>query len=501
MNFKPAAAIPEVLRPKTLNLNLNREVHRRLRVSDLSEDQREAYDAIVTWLNRGTATKPVLSMGGVAGSGKSALISILAHEMPRPLAFCSLTGKAASVLARKLAMAQVATVNRSVSRSPGRLEKFEPRPYCGTIHGLVFRPCDACMIQEEHEHTYGLDCDEYSPEEREAQELLGKLDDGTCLVCHPPPPKKKDGPCVRCDGARYLRRNALDRPYKLIVVDESSMVSDEVLRTLLSFGVPILAVGDHGQLPPVNGTGSLMQNPDLRLEKIHRQAEGNRIIALSARIRETGDIDDALEDGEAFTILPRRDFAPWIQSRWPPARLALDPRTAEGALGTVLISWTNRFRVALNQDVRYALSLDGAPAKGEVLICLKNEAPIYNGMRGVLTCDAVPSGSGKAPKWKASIDFCEDGQRLENILLSEHQFFAEKTLTYEDACTLGVSMAQLGRLYDFSYALTCHKMQGSSAPEVGVVLEPGLMRMNREDRTRFIYTAVTRAETHLTVIR
>ena len=475
--------------------------HRQLHVSDLSSDQRVAYDAITAWLNRSSATKQTLTLGGYAGTGKSALVSVLAHEMPKPMAFCAFTGKASSVLGRKLAAAGIATCSRVVFARGGE-GAFEPRPYCGTIHGLVYRPCDECMVEVKAEHTFGSGCVAEPSDAPEGTTIIPR--GGPCLACNPPPPAKREGPCRKCQGARYLRRGQLDRPYRLIVVDEASMVDEEMLQALLSYGVPILAVGDHGQLPPVKGQGSLMRAPDLRLEKIHRQAAGNPIIALSARIRETGSIDDSLEDGSAFTILAKRDLRDWIAKRFPAERLLQNSTTPEGILGTVLVSWTNRMRCNLNADVRAALGMnEGPPKDGEAMICLKNAAPIYNGMRGVLQGDAVRAGDagGKAPKWKGTVDFVEDGQRAENILMSEHQFFAEKTIDYDRAQELGVSMSQLGTLYDFGYSLTCHKMQGSSAPEVGFVLEPGLARLGHEDRTRFIYTAVTRAAERLMVIR
>ena len=494
-------------------LTVASSAHRQLSVSDLSVDQREAYDGIMTWLRVGTATKRTLTFAGTAGTGKSTVVSIIAHELLKrgPCAFVAFTGRASSVLGRKLAASGIQTVNRVVQRSLlGGAAPFEPRPYCGTIHGLIYRPCDVCMIETVYEHHHGPLCRD-GKEDESHLETSGVIitgaalvfDPGKCLACDPPPPVKREGPCTRCQGARYLRRDRLDRGYRLIVCDESSMVDDAMLEAMLSYGVPILAVGDHGQLPPVKGTGSLMRSPDLRLEKIHRQAEGNPIIALSARIRETGDIDDRLEDGSAVTILSRRDLKDWIGKRWTQARLKADPRSPEGAMGSLLVSWTNKLRCALNYDVREALGYEGPPRKDEVLICLKNKAPIYNGMRGVLTCDTVRVGApgGKAPKWKASIDFVEDNQTAENILLSEHQFFAEKTVDYDQAQALGVSMAQLGELYDFGYALTCHKCQGSQAPEGCVVIEPGLSRMPKDDRTRWLYTSSTRAESKLVLVR
>jgi exodeoxyribonuclease-5 len=48
---------------------------------------------------------------------------------------------------------------------------------------------------------------------------------------------------------KWIRREKVERD--LIIVDEASMVDKAIWDDLLSFGVPILAVGDHGQLPPV----------------------------------------------------------------------------------------------------------------------------------------------------------------------------------------------------------------------------------------------------------
>lgn len=399
----------------------------------------------------------------VHNTGKSSVVSVLAKELPEP-AFCAFTGKASSVLGRKLGESGIATTPRAVKVDPDTGERpFEPRPYCGTIHGLVYRPCEVCMMEEDDPtHTYGSKC--RSPEAG----VIGMSSD-PCPACDPPPPKRvKGGDCPRCKNARFFRREELDRDYGVIVVDEASMVTDDMLADLLVFGVPILAVGDHGQLPPVKGTGTLMKNPDLRLEKIHRQAEGNPIIALSKYIRERGDIDDSLEDGEAFTILPMRKMSRYLERRWTAANLAADP------LGSLLISWTNKMRVNLNYDAREALGFkDEPPSKGEVLICLKNAPPIYNGMRGVLRDHPRKFSDPQAPKWSVNIDFLEDRQKAEGILISEHQFFAEKTIDYDQARELGVSMAKLGQLYDFGYALTCHKCV---APDTLVETPDGLVR-------------------------
>jgi exodeoxyribonuclease-5 len=75
----------------------------------------------------------------------------------------------------------------------------------------------------------------------------------------------------------------------LIIVDECSMVNNEIAADLLSYGVPILVLGDPEQLPPVSGEGSLTDaEPDVLLTDVRRQAKDNPIIYLSmlARNRE-----------------------------------------------------------------------------------------------------------------------------------------------------------------------------------------------------------------------
>ena len=54
-------------------------------------------------------------------------------------------------------------------------------------------------------------------------------------------------------------------------------------------------------------------------------------------------------------------------------------------------------------------------------------------------------------------------------------------------------------LFDFAYALTVHKAQGSQAKRV-IVFEERFKQMSDEDWRRWLYTAVTRAEEELIII-
>ena len=91
-----------------------------------------------------------------------------------------------------------------------------------------------------------------------------------------------------------LNKDGLASKASLIVIDECSMVDEELGRDLLSFGKPILVLGDPAQLPPVKGGGFFTESePDVMLTEIHRQAADNPIIRLSQIIRTGGEVDTA----------------------------------------------------------------------------------------------------------------------------------------------------------------------------------------------------------------
>src|SRR5437667_7690744 len=74
---------------------------------------------------------------------------------------------------------------------------------------------------------------------------------------------------------------------KLIVIDECSMVDAELGGDLLSFGVPLLVLGDPAQLPPIQGGGFFTAaEPDAMLTEVHRQAIDDPIVHLSMAVRE-----------------------------------------------------------------------------------------------------------------------------------------------------------------------------------------------------------------------
>jgi exodeoxyribonuclease-5 len=80
---------------------------------------------------------------------------------------------------------------------------------------------------------------------------------------------------------RFILKDKLDDDIKLIIIDEAAMVNDKMREELLSFGIPVIFLGDHNQLPPVIGKSSMLDKPDFILTKIMRQAENDPIVYLS----------------------------------------------------------------------------------------------------------------------------------------------------------------------------------------------------------------------------
>src|SRR2546421_10939263 len=78
----------------------------------------------------------------------------------------------------------------------------------------------------------------------------------------------------------------------LIVIDECSMVDAELGRALMSFGGPVLVLGDPAQLPPLQGGGFFTEaEPDAMLTEVHRQAQNDPIVRMSMDVREGRELD------------------------------------------------------------------------------------------------------------------------------------------------------------------------------------------------------------------
>jgi exodeoxyribonuclease-5 len=424
----------------------------------LSPDQVVVYDKVVTWL-QDKGRRQYLKLGGLAGTGKSTLVAVLATEMQKrdmTVAFGAYTGKAANVLGRKLRAAGI--------KAP-----------CSTLHSLMYGP-----VLHDHE--------------------------GTSAGC------RGGKKCVKLGRIESWAKHE-EIEAGLVVVDEASMVNSEIWKDLLSYNVPILAVGDHGQLPPISRDSvNLMESPDLRLEKIHRQAAGNPILAFAHHVRERGDVrgfvpsDDRVTFKAGFMgVLEEFLASVHVKAQTAaPGPFELPPYYAT-LLNTAVICAKNNTRVTINKLARRCLAYEGdAPDPGDVVICLKNFKPIFNGMRGIFEGADYAYEANDYGAFTGTVFFPDDGKRVRGDI-NYMQFGREKTFEHPrdvphvPTVEAAEKWNDTGLLFDYGYALTCHKAQGSQFADVIVCAYDAFG--NTDMRRRWLYTAATRAAERLIVVR
>lgn len=276
---------------------------------------------------------------------------------------------------------------------------------------------------------------------------------------------------------------------ELIVIDEASMVTDEIWKDLIMCEKPIIALGDHGQLPPISGSFNLMEKPDIVLEKIHRQAENNPIIQLAHEARVSGVIRPGLYSKSVRKFSHEVHDASEIND-------VIDHLFGNYHDDMMVLCGRNKTRTQINNTIRAKMGReDMAPEVGDKVVCLKNNydliyAPIYNGMIGQIE-EIAPH---KEHWYETVINFPEEGRTFDGLMLRS-QFGAPSLVESIE----GVKHKEMGDRFDFGYALTVHKAQGSQARTV-VLFEERFQKSDDEQWRRWLYTAVTRARENLYII-
>ena len=381
----------------------------------------------------------VTTIGGYAGTGKTYLIGEIRKEIKRQfpkmaIAFCTFTGKASSVLATKLENINVIGHN----------------DYVGTIHRLIYKP------KTKYDHKL------------KAHVIIG-----------------------------WGLKNTDDIPYDLIIIDEASMVSKEIYNDLRSFNVPVIAVGDHGQLGPVSKNPfNLMEKPEHILTEIHRQAQNSPIIKLSQIARNEG----VIPYNSIFSYNPAVLKVPWdsptCKQIWNSLKFNQD---------IMCICGFNMTRNYINRMIRKKLKYKKVqPYPGERIVCLRNnrDIGIMNGQTGTvyfLMPEKYKNTYRITFQLDGSDDFVEaftDGRTFDQVT---YTIFTEKE---RERKLNGYAMRnELGgvNLFDYGYCISVHKSQGSEWDRI-VLFEQRNKYQDDNQYARWLYTAITRAKTKLLII-
>ena len=293
-----------------------------------------------------------------------------------------------------------------------------------------------------------------------------------------------------------INRESILAQAKLCVIDEASMVTPKQAMDLMSFGVPIIVLGDPGQLPPPKEAGYFnTQEPDHMLQEIERQAADSPIIWLATKARK-GKVIKPGRYGDVLVLGPNAEVA--------------DEHVLKGAI----LVGSNRTRRTMNERYRrlkgYYHKDTQFPSKGETLICLKNnhESGMYNGT--LWTCTQPKIQPMLKPKdyrdlRKGMIQTNLDGLHFK--VRSQDMFDAAGApLIRQTVCSAHMFDTNLPEppwqdvahcdQFDFGYALTVHKAQGSQFDDGLIIDESWLFE---KDANKHRYTAFTRFVSGMTV--
>lgn len=431
-----------------------------------TDAQARAITDIKDWFLNRTDNQQVYRVFGYAGTGKSTLVAHVINEL-------GLNMQAGS-------MSVVPDVLQATFTGKATYVLRKKGVPCRTIHSLIYAVTEATdeEIAEAKKKLATMMVD--------ARELIGLervvADAGIETLSRDIRDMRKP---------RWRLNDESDvRDCKLLVLDEVSMVGEEMATDLLSFEKPILVLGDPGQLPPIRGTGAFTEGvePDVMLTEIHRQAEESAIIRLATMAREGG-----------FIPYGKHDEFVWKMSRHdvlPKQMLRADQ----------VICGRNATRLMLNNAMRKAAGQFGRLPTGpnDKIICLKNDhgLGLINGM--FLTLDNIGE-LNRDIVFSASVD-TEEGESIGGLYKSgkpktlpiyaghflDHEVLDREREERDWKEKKGKIEATYG------YAITGHKSQGSAWSKI-MVWDDHLGR-TPEDRARWLYTAITRAESGLVIL-
>lgn len=293
------------------------------------------------------------------------------------------------------------------------------------------------------------------------------------------------------DGTfEHKPRERLEYSYKIIVVDEVSMIPIDMWDLLLSHGVHVIALGDPFQLPPIDGESEILTHPHVFLDEIVRQAQDSEIIRLTMDIR------------AGLPLIKHKSSEVSVVSKHQ-----LNEAYYAGA--DQIIAAKNITRANINwkcRKIKFGPDVLDYPIEGEKVICLKNYwnimstqgEPLINGMIGNLSnisCKDSFLFNDLFDKEMISDFSIEENNKFQSLFM-DYKLFTDGKQTINSENWQKYRGVPKPLLFDYGYCITCHKGQGSEWDKVLVFDE----YMKGTDHSRWLYTAATRAKEKLIIV-
>ncbi len=340
-----------------------------------------------------------------------------------------------------------------------------------------------------------------------------------------------DGKPLTSHRIKFVKKENIPN-YRLIVLDEISMVDEKMMKDLLSFGIPILCTGDPGQLPPIQGKNPLIEKPDYYLTDIVRQSADNPIIKIATMARNKQRIPYG--DYGSVLVLDRKNIT---EEQMKTLLLRADQ----------VICGTNATKNYLNNTIRKMSGIDVLedkyPVEGDKLICTVNNWEKYldederfnlvNGTIGYVKEFKIIDEKNNLGLISFKPEFLED-TLVENIILDSgifinnefsfdmhqrayvlpdgkyglkkmlerkkedesYESFRDRLKEYIVNSRSALKEEQVNR-FEFGSAISCHRAQGSEWDRVVLFDESYIF----EEPEKWLYTGLTRAKKKLVIIR
>lgn len=294
------------------------------------------------------------------------------------------------------------------------------------------------------------------------------------------------------------------------------MLPKDIWELLLSHRVHVIACGDPEQLPPINKdtNNHVLDKPHIFLDEIMRQAEESEIIKLTMAIRNNGFINTY--KGKEVQVVEEEELIDGMYF-WA---------------DQILVA-TNRKRHEINEFIRKQLGrVSNKPEIGDKIICCKNawsildttgEMALVNGTIGTIEKIEeeiidysyirfrypVPN----VPVYRITLK-TENGEVFENLPIDrlsletgekflspqqEFQVYKASKNVYYDPETLEEIFPEMPLEFNYGYAITVHRAQGSEWDKVLVIEET--FPFDKTEHRRWLYTACTRPSEKLVLVR
>lgn len=323
-----------------------------------------------------------------------------------------------------------------------------------------------------------------------------------------------------------------NRMFRVIMVDEASML-DEQLMAFIAADIKYsnrkyVFIGDHCQLPPVEGNKRYSGSFDVAAEayrvtltEIVRQAADNPIIKVATAIRDAidtgkeprifGGVNE--ETGQGVHLLDRLAFNAKLEE------VVNDPRIHTDVDYCRVVAWRNTTCRTVNQHVRKLLGEDTSRPFSVGDIVVVNSAyslarQVVVGTGDEVVINYMEEHTHEDYRWRGFAVELSDSRSHDNLPHGLHCIADEHVQELEDTLEAlrQAALADRSKWYEFyqlkefyidirpPYALTAHKAQGSTFENVFVHYKDIYANRRKITADKCYYVAVTRASKNVYIL-